>query len=55
MNKSYLKQMITNINKVNDTSEKINTLEDKRLVSEFSKACTHKEPRMAKITTLGSL
>lgn len=31
MNKSYLKQMLTYINKVYDMGEKINTLEDKRI------------------------
>ena len=33
MNKSYLKQMLTYINKVYDIGEKINTLEDKKIKS----------------------
>lgn len=33
MNKSYLKQMLTYINKVYDMGEKINTLKDKRIKS----------------------
>jgi hypothetical protein len=33
MNKSYLKQMLTYINKVYDIGQKINTLKDKRIKS----------------------
>ncbi|SHH78187.1 hypothetical protein SAMN02745135_02435, partial [Caloranaerobacter azorensis DSM 13643] len=34
MNKSYLKQLFTYINKVYDIGEKINTLKDKRVKSQ---------------------